>query len=555
MYLRKTTNKLADGTKVSYLQLCHNYWDKDAGYSKTKVIYSFGREDQLDREVLQRLVDSINKYLHPDESKFNREEIDKAAEFSFALAKRYGGIYVLDQLWKMLDLDTIIGKLLKDREFSVDIERLLFTMVANRALAPSSKLAIEDWAKDDVYVPGLDSVKVHNLYRAMDFLLEAKDELEEQVFNSAAHLLNLEVDFIYFDTTSTYFEVKPDEVNDDDESLRQLGYSRDKRPDLLQAVIGLAVTKEGIPIKNWVWPGNTSDMSIVEEVKDDLVGWKLGRVISVMDRGFASDRNMKYLQRAGGHYIIGEKLRSAREEVKDALARSGRYQEVKENLHVKEVVVGDGTSRKRYIMAYNPREAERQKEQREKIIAEIKYQLKRLKQLKGKAHTKAMCTLRSHKVYGRYIRQLKDGRLKLNKMKIKEDAKYDGKYLILTSDDMLPAEDVAIVYKQLVDIENAFRTLKQDLAIRPVYHRLEETIRAHVLLNWLALLLVRIAENKTDMTWNKLRHQLDKIQVGKFIFNSGEVFQTSKLDNQQVKILNMLGIKSPSKYPKIESKT
>lgn len=554
MYLRKTTNQLADGTKVSYLQLCHNYWDKDAGYSKTKVIYSFGREDQLDRQVLQRLVDSINKYLHPEEAKFNRAEIGKRAEFTFAFAKRYGGIYALDQLWKMLELDIIIGKLLKDREFSVDIERLIFTMVANRALAPSSKLTIEDWVEDDVFVPGLESVKVHNLYRAMDFLLEAQDELEEQVFNSAAHLLNLEVDLIYFDTTSTYFEVQPDEVGAE-ERLRQLGYSKDKRPDLLQAIIGLAVTKEGIPIKSWVWPGNTSDMSVVEEVKNDLVGWKLGRVISVMDRGFASDSNMKYLQRGGGHHIIGEKLRSAKEEIKQALARPGRYQEVKENLHVKEIIVGDGPSRKRYILAYNPKEAKRQKEQRDKLVTEIKYRLKSLKHLKGKAHTKAMCALRSHQLYGRYIRQLKDGSLKLNKMKIREDAKYDGKYLILTSDDNLPAEDVVIGYKQLVDIENAFRTLKQDLAIRPVYHRLEERIRAHVLLNWLALLLVRIAENKTKMTWNKLRHQLEKIQVGKFIFNSGEVFQTTELDNQQVKIFDMLGIRRPARYPKIESKT
>lgn len=206
-------------------------------------------------------------------------------------------------------------------------------------------------------------------------------------------------------------------------------------------------------------------------------------------------------------------------------------------------------------MAYNPKEAQRQKEQREKIIAEIKSQLKSLKQLKGKTHTKAMCSLRSHQVYGRYIRQLKDGRLKLNKMKIREDAKYDGKYLILTSDDMLAAEDVAIGYKQLVDIENAFRTLKQDLAIRPVYHRLEERIRAHVLLNWLALLLVRIAENRTSITWNGLRHHLDRIQVGKFIFNSGEVYQTSKIDKQQAKILDMLGFRRPERYPKIESKT
>lgn len=553
MYLRQTTSKLADGTKVKYLQLCHNYWDKKAQHSKTKVIYSFGREEQVDKESLQRLVESINKYLHPDQARYNQAEIGKTAEFIFELSKRYGGSYTLDQLWQLLELDTIIGKLLKERDFSVDIERLIFTMVANRALNPTSKLAIEDWVDDNVFIPGLDTVKAHNLYRAMDFLLESKDKLEEQVYNSVSHLLNLEVDLIYFDTTSTYFEVQPDEV--DEETLRKLGYSKDKRPDLLQAVIGLAVTREGIPIKSWVWPGNTSDMSVVQEVKDDLVGWKLGRVISVMDRGFASDSNMKYLQRAGGHYIVGEKLRSAKKEVQKAMARPGRYQKVKENLHVKEVTVGDGPARKRYILAYNPKEAKRQKENRDQIISDIKEQLKSLKQLSGKAHTKTMCNLRSHRVYGRYIRQLKDGRLKLDKMQIREDARYDGKYLMLTSDDMMEAEDVALGYKQLVDIENAFRTLKQDLSIRPVYHRLEDRIKAHVMLNWLALLLVRVAENKTNTSWKKLRHQLDKIQVGKFIFNSGEVFQTSKIDNKQLEILNMLGIERPPKYPDIKQNT
>ena len=450
-------------------------------------------------------------------------------------------------------MDSIIAKLLDERDFSVDIERLIFTMVANRALNPTSKLTIKDWVSDNVFIPDIESVKAHNLYRAMDFLIESKDKLEEKVYNSVGHLLNLEVDLIYFDTTSTYFEVQVDEVSN--ETFRQLGYSKDKRPDLLQAVIGLAVTRDGIPIKSWVWPGNTSDMSVVKEVKDDLVGWKLVRVISVMDRGFASDSNMMYLQRAGGHYIVGEKLRSAKKEIQQAMAHPGRYQKVKDNLQVKEVIVGDGPSRKRYILAYNPKEAKRQKEKRDQIISDLKRQLKSLKQISFKAHSKKMCSLRSHKVYGRYIRQLKDGRLKLDKMQIREDAKYDGKYLILTSDDMMAAEDVALGYKQLVDIESAFRTFKQDLSIRLIYHRLEDRVKAHVMLNWLALLLVRIAENRTNLSWKKLRHQLNKILFGKFIFNSGEVYQTSEIDNQQLNIFNIIGIDSPSRYPEINQNT
>ena len=551
MYIRETTGTLADGSKVKYVQLCHNCWDSEAGYSKTRVIYSFGRKDKLDREVLERLVNSIQKYLYPEKAKLKKADIGNTAEFVFQLAKRYGGTYTLDKLWKMLNLDSIIGKLLKERDFEVDVERLLFTMVANRALDPASKLAVEDWVKDEVYIPGLDSeVKVHNLYRAMDFLLEAREELEEEIFHSVSHLLNLEVDLIYFDTTSTYFEVDPSELRDEDE-FRKLGYSKDKKPDLVQAVIGLAVTKEGIPIKAWVWPGNTSDMNVVQEVKDDLVGWKLGRVISVMDRGFSSGENKKYLQRAGGHYIMGEKLRSSKPEVKEAISRPGRYKKVKDNLRVKEVVVGDGPARNRYILAHNPKEAKREKEKREQIISKLKERLDSLRQLEGEAHSKEMCKLRSHKVYGRYLRQLKDGRLKIHKMKIREDKKYDGKYLIQTSDDMIKPADAALGYKQLVDIEDAFRTLKQDFSIRPVYHRLEKRIKSHVLLNWLALLLIRIAENETDMTWRKMRHELNQIQVGKFIFNSGQVYQTTNISKKCSDILDMLGIEKPPQFPEI----
>lgn len=270
-----------------------------------------------------------------------------------------------------------------------------------------------------------------------------------------------------------------------------------------------------------------------------------------MNRGFTSDENARYLQRAGSHYILGEKLRSSKEEVVEAMARPGRYQKIRENLEIKEIIVSDGEARTRYVLAYNPLEAKRQKAQRDQIVAEIESRLNSLLQQYGKEHTKSMCMLRSHKTYGRYIKQLADGRLKLDKSKINEDEKYDGKYLIKTSDDTLSAEDVALGYKQLVDVEDAFRTLKTELNLRPVYHRLEERTRAHVFISWLALLLVRVVENATQMTWRNLRHELETMKVGKFIFDSGEVYQCTELTSQQAKILRATGVEKPSRYLKI----
>jgi len=241
---------------------------------------------------------------------------------------------------------------------------------------------------------------------------------------------------LYFDTTSTYFEIE------DEDDFRKNGLSKDHRPDLPQAVIGLSVTREGIPVRCWVWPGNTADMSVVQQVKNDLVDWKLGRVITVVDRGFSSEDNLKYLQRAGGHYIAGEKMRSGKGKTEQALSHPGRFKQVKDNLEVKEIIVGDGEARIRYILARNPKEVTRDKANRDKTINKIKAELAAIGELNGAPHTKAVCNLIAHPTYGRYLKTNKKGQPKLDQTKIKAEAKLDGKYLLRTSDDTISPEDV-----------------------------------------------------------------------------------------------------------------
>ncbi|MEA4883914.1 MAG: IS1634 family transposase [Clostridia bacterium] len=291
-----------------------------------------------------------------------------------------------------------LKRLLADRQFAAPVERAIFAMVADRALAPSSKLAIEDWVENDVVIEGLPQAPVHQLYRAVDFLIENDEQIQESVFFSTANLFNLEVNLIYFDTGSTYFEVEPDA--EDEEELRRLGHSKDHRPDLLQVVIGLAVTRDGIPVRCWVWPGNTNDMEVVAQVKKDMCGWKLGRVITVVDRGFSSADNLRHLQRAGGHYIAGERMRSGMESVEEALSRQGRYRTVKENLEIKEIVVGDGEARTRYVLARNPLEAERDRRNRECMLDILKERLRDLKCTEGEHHSKAVCELMASRRFG-----------------------------------------------------------------------------------------------------------------------------------------------------------
>ena len=239
-------------------------------------------------------------------------------------------------------------------------------MVANRALEPLSKLAASKWVSERAWIDGLPELDEDSCYRAMDWLLEVEDELAEQVYFETADLLNLEVDLLFFDTTSTYFEREEPEQDVVDEqgkvvgpAFRVRGHSKDHRPDLPQVVIGMAVTRTGIPIRVWCWPGNSSDQELIRQVKDDLRAWKLARVVWVGDRGFQSEENRRYLQRAGGHYIFGEKLRGNDKEANAALARQGRYHTVAENLRVKEVIIDDGTMRDRFVICHNPEEAKR----------------------------------------------------------------------------------------------------------------------------------------------------------------------------------------------------
>jgi DDE family transposase len=216
-----------------------------------------------------------------------------------------GTVHLLDGLWRALDVDTALRKVLGPRRFTTNVERVLFALVANRAIEPMAKLSAAEWASCDVAIAGLEGMDEDQAYRAMDLLVEAdaQAEVQEAVFFAVADLLNLSVDILLFDTTSTYFERDTEESGED--AFRVYGHSKDHRDDLPQIVIGLAVTKEGIPVRVWCWPGNTNDQSILPEVKDDIRGWRLGRIITVVDRGFSSADNLAYLRRAGGHYIAG----------------------------------------------------------------------------------------------------------------------------------------------------------------------------------------------------------------------------------------------------------
>jgi Transposase DDE domain len=565
MYLRTIQRHNKDGSTVRYVQLAHNH--RKGTNTQAEVLLHLGREDRLDMEGLRRLVGSIGRYL---DGAGALPPVGPEAALEVVSSRTLGAVWLLEGLWQRLGVADALGGVLGGRRFGTAVERVLFALVANRAVDPMSKLSAAEWASHDAAIPGLVGMDDDQAYRAMDLLVAADTQarVQEGVFFAAAHLLNLEVDLLFFDTTSTFFQREGEESGPG--AFRVYGHSKDHRPDLPQVVIGLAVTREGIPVRVWCWPGNTNDMTVLTQVKDDLRGWRLGRVITVVDRGFASDDNLAYLTRAGGHWIAGERLRDGTADVAEVLSRQGRYQQVRDNLRVKEVKVGRGDAARRFVLCHNPEQAERDRQQRQQQLAAVQGELERIAGLRAKAATKAAragsgrrprgvddhlraeCALRDHPTLGRWLRQTPGGRLVVDRAKVKAEARLDGKFLLSTSDPNLSAEDVALGYKNLLEAERAFRDLKTTLELRPIYHRLEHRIRAHVLLCWLALLLIRVAERQTSSTWRRINTELGRLHLVTLAGPAGRIQQTTALTAAQRELFAATGITPPPRVTSLQ---
>jgi len=599
MYLRRTQRHNRDGSTVYYYQLAENSWDKDKGTSTTRVIYNFGRADQLDPEQLKRLAHSILRFLPAEEA--------LAAEPDVRIldAWPYGGAYTLDHLWQQLGIDRVLRDAMQAHPTSQPLERALFAMVANRALAPYSKLYChQQWLREEVFLPDAHRLQLHHLYKAMDLLDEHQEAIQKAVYFQMADLMNADVDLIFYDTTSLHFEIDqedaevppqtaadspkasaypipkapkssaqdssdalpsqaptasapliqpPAPAGERGRPLRMRGYSKNGRGDAPQIVVALAVTRDGLPVRVWVFPGNTADVTTVEKVKADLRGWRLGRCVLVGDAGMNSEDNRRKLALGGGKYILGAKMRAGDEVTHQVLTRPGRYSEVAGNLRVKEVWVGDGERRRRYVVCHNPDEAERQREHRDRLLRELEVELETLEPPAADGHhSKRSCELLTSARYGRYLRRDRHGALRIDREKVRQAAHYDGKWVLTSNDDTLTAEDLALGYKQLLRVEQCWRTMKSGLRMRPVYHWTERRIRAHVLLCVLALLLERVAEIRSGDTWRNVAAKLETIKVVEYQRAQTRVRQTTEVRGDVQALLNKLRVPMPPKLHLIE---
>jgi len=559
MYLRVTKRRNRDGSEVRYYQLADNVWDAQKQCAVAHVVYNFGRADQLDEAKLRRLAESILRVFPAESIEGGGEDIRVLHSWPF------GGIYVLEALWRELTISSVIDEQLTAANVEQPFERSLFTMVANRALCPYSKLYChEQWAPNEVFLPSATKLELHHFYFGMTFLEENKEAIEKALYFKMADLMNADVDLIFYDTTSLHCEVDEEDENEFErrslshpedthryQPLRRRGHSKNGRGDAPQIVVALAVTRDGLPVRSWVFPGQTKDDTTIEKVKQDLKGWRLGRCVFVGDSGMNSEENRKTLSLGGGKYILASKMRGGGEVTDEVLTRAGRFHEVKENLLAKEVFVGDGEGRRRYVVCFNREEAKRQGRHRQTLLELLTAELANLKDRSDNSHSKRACELLSSARFGRYIRKTKRGKLKVDRAAVAREAALDGKWVITTNDDTLSVDDLVLGYKQLMRVEECWRTMKSGLRTRPMFHWRPHRIMAHISLCVLALLLERVAEIRAGDTWRNIRAKLESIKVVEYVRDNVRVRQTTELGPELTSLLKRLGVAPPPRLHEI----
>ncbi|MFZ5898689.1 MAG: IS1634 family transposase [Bacillota bacterium] len=460
MFARIKTRLNKDGTVREYLQIVENR--RVDGKTQQRVLCTLGRLDELREGQLDRLIDSLVKFSE------KRVVLDRAQELFAHWSREWGSALIFRRLWEKTGLGRILEDIAGQTRIAFDVVEAVYAMVLNRLLDPQSKVGVAEWAAKDVYEPRFETLELHHFYRALDFLAERKEAVEEQLFVHGRDLFNQKVDIVFFDTTSVYLEGQPRG------ELLQYGYSKNHRPDRPQIIVGLLMLQDGTPIAHEVLPGNTADVvAFLEAIRRLKYRFQINRVIIVADRGTVSEKTLAVLDEAGFNYILGMRLRRVKEIADVILRHPGRYQVVAENLHVKNV----RHEGKRYVICYNPEEAKRDATLREEVLKSLERKLKAAG-LKG---------LVGNSAYRKYLK-LNDNQAEIDVAKVQEEARYDGKYVLRTTTD-LPAGEVAQAYKQLWRVERAFRELKHRLEVRPMYHWTDKRIRGHVMVCFLAFYL------------------------------------------------------------------
>ena len=512
-----------------YLQIVENH--REGRRTVQRVLCTLGRADDVisggGTDALLRSLSRYAKHVKLVDG-YRRGHLEAGA------ARRLGPDLAFGRLWEEIGVEQVLTQQLEGRRFQFSVERAVYLTVLHRLFESGSDRAAERWRRD-VRVPGTEDLQLHHLYRAMRWLGEEKDSVEEWLFHARRDLFT-EVSLAFFDTTSLYFE------GNGGESLGRYGHSKDHRPDLRQLVLGAVLTQDGRPVSSEVWPGNHSDANALLSVVDRLRNrFGVRRVCWVADRGMISAGTIEGLEKRKLEYILGARLRSQKEVNQDVLSRAGRYREVSENLRVKEVMVQDH----RYVVCHNPQQATKDAADREAVLQALEDKL-----------SQGSLQLVGNRGFKKYLR-VEKGAMTIDLKKVEAEARYDGKYVLRTN-TTLPAAEVAVQYKRLLLVEQFFRTIKPVLSevegsvveTRPIYHQWDATIKGHVFCSFLALVLVdelqrRLAARGWKHEWDIILQDLEALSEVEIREGDQSYLLRTALQGVAGKVLQAVGVAIP----------
>lgn len=481
-----------NGRDYRYLQVVETR--RERGRVTQHLVANFGR---LDEVVASGDLNRVIEGLVAHSQTLQLIQRYRGGALQATSDKVWGPALIFERLWNDLELPALLRRLVRRRRLTFDFERVVFALVLQRLLAPGSDRAGVKWA-ETVHARGFETLRLPHYYRALRVLWEKKVPIEQALYAKGLDLFNQPLDLVFFDTTSLYFEGRGPE------GLARLGKSKDHRPDHPQVILGILMRRDGLPIACEVWPGNTADVTRLTVIAELLrKRFAIQRVVVVCDRGMVSAKNLAALEALGFQSIVGVKMRGGREVRDEVLARAGRYQLVRENLQVKEVQVED----RRYIVCFNPEEAAKDRADREQILAT----------LEKKLASGGVKRLIPNRGYRRFLK-VRAGQCTIDQQRVEEDARYDGKYVLRTTTD-LPADEVALAYKNLLWIERLFRDLKSLLETRPIYHHwVKDNVKGHIFACFLALYLVVVLRKKIaalgrSVEWADLMRDLSQLRA------------------------------------------
>jgi transposase len=531
-----------------YLQIVHSI--REGEKVRQQVFGTLGRLDEL--KASGRLEALMRSGLRHCEN-FAVIDAHAAGETQAVRVLRIGPELVFGRLWKESGIQEVIGSLLEARRYDFDVERAVYLTVLHRLFASGSDRAAERW-RENYLIPGTEALELHHLYRAMAFLgqeIESKgpktlgtprclkDLIEEELFERRRDLFT-EVDLVFFDTTSLYFEGRGGD------SIGKRGHTKDHRPDLYQMVVGMALDVEGRPICCEMWPGNTADVkTLLPVVKRMRERFRLREITVVADRGMVSQATLEAFEKSDPpvRYIVGVRMRRQKEVNTSVLGSRARwFESVPERnnakdpapLKVKEVWIKE----RRYVVCLNEEERRKDARDREAIVAHLKEQLR-----------SGDKSLVGNKGYRRYLKVEGSGHFVIDEKQVIAEERYDGLWVLRTN-TVYNTETVAHVYKALWTVEDIIRTSKSILETRPIYHKRDATIRGHVFCSFLALLLKQELESRMKRTdleweWKEVIRGLDALQQVEANFQGRHFLFRSQLTAHASQAVRATGVAIP----------